>query len=120
DSRRNELRELAGVIKKPGPGGAVKPGVAQDAGAGALDLHRETVDRAPNAGPRGHVAWAPVVRGARTRPITVEPVHLRKISTTQLSVLDDIEPVAAAHIDRRGGRDLHRSLRAVELGTPHS
>ena len=45
---------------------------------------------------------------------------MRKIGAAQLPVLDDVEPVAAADIDRRGGRDLHRSLRPVQLGTPHS
>ena len=69
---------------------------------------------------RIHVSRPPVVCGDRIRPIAVAPIHLRKIGAAQLPVLDDIEPVAAADIDRRSSGDLHRPLRTVRLGAPHS
>jgi hypothetical protein len=45
---------------------------------------------------------------------------MRKIGATQLPVLEHVEPVAAAEINRRGGGNLHRPLGPARLGTPHS
>jgi hypothetical protein len=116
---RSNLGERPVALKQRAPRSPVESDIAQNAIAIALDLDGEVAARASAADPGIHIAGTPVVRRNRFRPIAVAAVQAREIRATQLPVLGNVEPVTAAEILRRRGRDLHRPLGSVRLGPPH-
>src|SRR5439155_25279713 len=70
--------------------------------------------------PLVNIARAPIVAGERVGPVAVAAVHLRQVGAAELTVLAQIEAVAAADVDGGRGADLHRPLRPQRLGPPHA
>ncbi len=62
----------------------------------------------------------PIVSGDGVGPAAVAPEHVSEIGATERAVFRLVETIATSDIGRRRGGNLHRSLRAVRFGAPHS
>src|SRR5207237_5573690 len=89
--------------------------VNEHAVAVTLDRGREFVSCPPAIDPAVEMARPPIIGGDRIGPRPVAPEHSSEIGAPQRAVFPFVETIAAAGIDCRGGRDLHRSLRALGL-----
>src|SRR6202011_215602 len=81
---------------------------------------RKFVRRPPAADPFVQMSGPPIVSGDSIGPAAVAPEHVSEIRAAERAVFRLVETIASPDIGGRRGGDLHRSLRAVRFGAPHS